>query len=67
MSKHKIPSDELGKDNLSKTHCEKYDCKLQEQIQAVYIIASLLWVVLIFVLGLWKDGKLICPICDQYF
>ena len=59
MSKHKIPSDKLGKDNLSKTHCDKYDSKLQEQIQAVYIIASILWVVLVFVLGLWKDGDVI--------
>lgn len=37
----------------------RYDCNTVEYIQAVYIIAMLLWVFLIFILDLWKDDILV--------
>lgn len=50
-------------DNVDSSHHEhdhdRYDDELVKYVQAVYIIASFLWVALILFLGLWKEDYIV--------
>jgi hypothetical protein len=64
MRKSPVPEEELEpvekhKDRHDHDH---YDDRVVSYIQSVYIIASLLWVLLIFILDLWKNDLVVAGI-----
>ncbi len=54
IHEHELEPTERHEDDL-----DRYDPNVMTSIQAVYIIASILWVFLIFVLDLWKDDLIV--------
>ena len=58
MSKH-VPEDELENKDKCEQICDRYHCTVKVNIEYVYIIASILWIGLIIVLGLWQHDDII--------
>ena len=48
-------SDKLDDNN----HCDRYECNIKTNIEYVYIIAAVVWIILTIVLGLWSHNDLI--------
>jgi len=51
--------DKNNPDLKQKDKCEGYECEIKNSIEYVYIIASIAWIILTIVLGLWKHDDII--------